>query len=981
MTKLLRSTIGAATCTVTYIAACLIATSAAAEYTVVHKPDKHDPMGVHVYRLENGLTVYLTENHEEPRFRAEIAVRAGSKHDPAESTGIAHYLEHMLFKGTSRYGSRDFVKESVHLDSIVTLYDQHVRESDPQKRAEIYALINEQNQLATRYAVPGELDKMFMAMGAGAQGVNAHTGAEETVYKVDLPSTRLRQWARIEAERFRYPVFRLFQTELETVYEEKNRSMDNKDRLIREAVRRLLFKNHPYGQQTTLGSVEHLKSPSLTRMYEYYKTYYVPNNMGVFLSGDFEIAAAIDLIDAEFSIWHPGALPPAQRWKEAALQGAERVSVTYPGEEYVLLAFRTAASTDKDTEALQLLDMTLDNANAGLININLNQQQRVRKAGSWTTSHNTSNDYGAQYLYGIPKQDQSLEEVEQLLIDQIELIKAGDFEDWIVPAIVTDFKKTYKRQLESNSARVALMRDSFVAFEDWDHSRRKLERMGKRKKKHVVKAAKKYFKGNYVAGYRRDGEPDLPSIEKPAIEPIEIDPGRQSDFAAEILAMPYDQIEPEYVIPGRDYVSRQALEGVQLYYAHNPLNDLFEFEIEIDVGVLADRRLTIAAEFIDKSGTPRLAADELKKQWYRLGTDFDFRSDDDKTTISISGLDENFTASLALLIEFLQQPTAPGSTLEELKQILLVKRRDAAKDHNAIFHALYRFNRQGEMSQYRRLLSNEELEALTAAELHNLASSLLTYRHSVSYAGSLTIEEVESRLEQHYQLGDLPLVEPPPHQPIPTRRIDSTEIYLFDKEMAQALVRIESGDETYSELRRPSIQLFNEYFYGGMAGIVFQELREARALAYSAWSNLFVAEHKENEDVFGAFIGCQADKAPEALATFIDLIDQMPESADRFAAAQQALINEYRTSRLTFREVLGAVHTWEDQDVPVDPRAWRFEQIQQADIGAVLEFQASHIGGRPKLVSIVGDKSKIDLVELGKSGTIIEVGVEDIFGF
>ena len=959
--------------------ACLIATSAAAEYTLTHKPDKHDPMRVHVYRLDNGLTVYLTENHEEPRFYAEIAVRAGSKHDPSQSTGIAHYLEHMLFKGTIHYGTLDFVEESVHLDSIVALYEQHVRERDPQRRAEIYALINEQNQLGSQFAIPGELDRIFTAMGA--QHVNAHTWFEETVYKVDLPSTRLRQWARIEAERFRYPVFRLFQTELETVYEEKNRSMDNKDRLIREAVSRLLFKNHPYGQQTTLGSVEHLKNPSLTRMYKYYRAYYVPNNMGVFLSGDFEIAEAIDVIDTEFGIWEPKELPPAQRWQEEELQGVERVSVSYPGEEYVLLAFRTAPSTHKDTEALQLLDLTLDNANAGLININLNLQQRVRKAGSWTTSHNTFNDHGAQFLYGIPKQDQSLEEVEQLLLDQIELIKAGDLEDWIIPAIVTDFKKTNTKKLESNSARAALMRDSFLANKDWNHARHKLERMRRLAKKHVVKVARKYFKDSYVAGYRRDGEPDLPSIDKPAIDPIEIDPGRQSDFATEILEMPYDEIDPEYMIPGRDYVSREAGEGVQLYYARNPLNDLFVFEIDIDVGLHADRRLAVAAEFIGKSGTPRFAADELRKEWYRLGTNFDISTDVDETVISISGLDENFAPSLALLTEFLRQPTAPDSTLDELKKIILVKRQDSMKDHRSIFRALYRFNRHGDMSEYRRVLSNAELGAVTAAELHHLVSGLLSYRHSVSYAGSQTIEEVQALLEQHYKLGDEALDEPPPFSPILARRPDSTEIYFFDKEMAQALVRIESGDETYSEFRRPAIQLFNEYFYGGMAGIVFQELREARALAYSAWSRYFVAEHKEDENIMGAFIGCQADKTPNALATFIELIDEMPESPDRFAAAQQALINEYRTSRLSFREVLGAVHTWEDQGVTIDPRAWRFEQIQHADLSAVLEFQAEHIRDRPKLVSIVGDKSKIDMTELARSGKVVEVGVEEIFGY
>ena len=398
---------------------------------LIEAPDPADPMAVHVYRLENGLTVYLSENDQKPRFHAEIAVRAGSKHDPEISTGIAHYLEHMLFKGTTRLGTLDFGAEKVHLDSITTLYERHFAETDTTRRRQLYALINEQGQLGSRYAVPGELDRIYAALGA--EGLNAHTWIEETVYKVDLPANRLLHWARLEAERFSQPVFRLFQTELETVYEEKNRSLDNKDRLIREAVNRRLFKVHPYGQQTTLGSEEHLKNPSLKLMYEFYRTWYVPNNMAVVISGDIDVEETIALIEREFSAWEPRRLPKRKKWKEKKLKEVERVEVFYPGEEYVLLAFRTAPSRHKHTEALQVLDYILDNATAGLINLNLNQKQLVRRAGSWTTSHHNSNDLGAQYLYGVPKEGQSLEEVEALLLEQVELIKSGEFEDWIIP--------------------------------------------------------------------------------------------------------------------------------------------------------------------------------------------------------------------------------------------------------------------------------------------------------------------------------------------------------------------------------------------------------------------------------------------------------------------------------------------------------------------------------------------------------------------
>ena len=945
-----------------------------AEYKLRKAPDPADPMQVHLYQLENGLEVYLSENREEPRFYAEIAVRAGSKHDPPEATGIAHYLEHMLFKGSTRIGTLDYEREKPHLDRIEELYEAHWTATDPATRREIYAQINQENQRAAQYAIPNEIDKLYTAMGE--RGLNAHTSVEETVYKVSLPINRLEHWARIESERFAQPVFRLFQTELETVYEEKNRSLDSKERLIREAVRKVLYKKHPYGQQTTLGSIEHLKNPSLKRMYQFYQTYYVPNNMAIFISGAIDIGETIALIDAEFSDWEPRELPKAGRWKEQKIAGVERVSVQYPGEEYVLLAFRTAPQSHKDSAALEILDMILDNSVAGLINLNLEQRQRVRDAGSYPYFYN---DYGAQYLWGIPKQGQGLEEVEALLLEQIELIKKGEFEDWIIPAIVTDFKKTYKRQLESNDARVGIMRDAFIAHEEWDRTLRRLERLARIKKKDVVRAAKKYFKANYVAGYRRDGEPHLPTIEKPALEKIAIDPSRESEFFREISALAHSEIEPAYVVPGRDFKVREIRPGAKLYYARNPLNDLFTLSIGVDLGLLADKRLDIACDFMNKSGTTRFSPEELKKEWYKLGADFTLSSGDHETTISLSGPDENFVPALVLALDFLQHPAASDSTLAELIEIILIRREDAQKDNRTISRALYQFNRLGENAPYRRVLPNAALAQLQARDLHDLIGSLLHYEATLSYTGSLPLEDILQSIRQYYPLPDS-LRQPPPYQPLDIRRPEATEIYFFDREMAQSLVRIEIGDEPYNESRRPAIQLYNEYF-GGMAGIVFQELREARALAYSAGARYIMGEYEKEQNIMAGAIGCQADKTAEAVRAFVDLLDNLPISPERFETARTAQISRYRTAHLGFRQILGAVLIWERLGVPIDPRGWRLEQIQRADIERMLEFHRERLGGRAKMISIVGDKRKIDMEGLAASGKIIALALEDIFGF
>ncbi|MBT3344243.1 MAG: insulinase family protein [Gemmatimonadetes bacterium] len=952
---------------------------ATADYKLVGGPHSADPMAVHTYRLDNGLMVFLTENHEEPRFYAEIAVRAGSKNDPAESTGIAHYLEHMLFKGTDEIGTLDFVAEKVHLDSVEALYEQHWSSRDSTERAELYRLIQEQNRLAAEYAVPAEIKKVYASMGA--ESLNAGTWYEQTAYQVSLPSNRLEQWAQLETERFSNPVFRLFQTELETVYEEKNRSLDNKDRLISEAVRSMLWKVHPYGQRTTLGSVEHLKNPSLRRMYEFFETWYVPNNMAIILSGDIDIEATIGLIDTHFSSWVAKDLPDLPRWKEPKLDGRESIEVTYPGEEIVRIAFRTQPSTHKDTEALLVLDMILDNSTAGLINLNLNQSQAIRRAGATATSYNVSNDDGAQYLWGIPKADQSLEEVENLLLEQLEIIKRGEFDDWLIPAIVTDFKKTTKRQLETNTSRVRLIRDAFLSGTEWKKARRSLERMEKLRKKDIVRVARRYFGDDYVVGYRRDGSPVLPSIENPGIEPIQIDPSRQTPFAAGILAQPVESIEPEFVIPGRDYTQDDLRPGVELYQTKNPLNDLFTLRVVIDAGSRWDNRLPLTRDLMDKSGTMRMPSEGLKAEWYRLGSEFAINVSEHTTVFQLSGLDENFGPSVALMMEALAQPSASDSIMANLVGITLANRADALKDHRAIQRAMYRYARHGEKSYYLQMPSNEQVKALTFGELHELIGTLLGFEHRLEYTGTLSRQELVGQLASNYRLPQTDLQVPPAFESIEIRHPERTEILLFEQEMAQALVRIESGDQRYAEAIRPQIDLFNEYFYGGGAGIVFQEMRESRALAYQAWAWYFTGGRQDDPNLFAAFIGCQADKTPEAIAAFLELIDQMPVSPERLVQAKEAQISSIRTNRLGFRDLLGAVRMWEHQGVSIDPRSWRFDMIRMMDLDRLMEFHGEHIGGRPRLVTIVGQLSPDAAASLEQFGTLRRVETGDLFAF
>lgn len=943
-------------------------------YRLVHEPDAEDALQAWVYELDNGLTVYLTHNDQDPRFYAEIAVRVGSKEDPPDTTGLAHYLEHMLFKGTTNFGTIDFEAEKPHLDRIRDLYEEHFHETDPERRREIYAEINRVGNLAARYAAPNELDRMYSAMGGSR--LNAHTWRDETVYKVDLPSNRLEQWAIVETERFAQPVFRLFHTELEVVYEEKNRAMDNKDRVIFDAVNEQLYLHHPYGQQTTLGSAEHLRNPSIKRIEEYYEKWYVPENMAIVISGDIDHAEAIEVIAGHFNEWEARPVPERGQWEEPPLDSVRRVEVQYPAEDYVQLAWRTAPAQSEDRFALRILDMILDNANAGLINLNLNQRQLVRSAGSFPLM---DNDHGSQYLWGVPRTGQTHEEVEQLLLEQIELVRNGEFEDWIIPAIVNDFRKREEGMLESNLGRVSTLRSSFLEERPWHEAKRDLDRLAEVTREDVVRVANKYFSDGYVAGYRRNGPHDYAPIEKPPIDPLEMDTARQSEFAENLLAMEVEPIEPLFIDREEAVTIRTVAEGRTLYHSLNPLNNLFDLQLVVERGTDHEPALLVLSGLVDKAGTETLAPDELQKEWYKLATDFRVSTNNNQTIVTVSGLDDQFPRTLEKLAEFLASPSVEQGVLDELVADVIQDREDARANPQRISSALFTYNRYGADSPLLAELSDEDLRALNVEDVLVLLVETPEFEHSILYTGPRSAEEVAESINRHLPVASEPRPEPE-YRFRPVRRPEATEILFVPQETAQSQVRVESAGPEVNEERAPLAALYNEYFAGGMSGIVYQTLREARALAYVAGAAYRRGSRLGEEDIMIGVIGTQVDKTVEAVEGLLDLIENLPEEPDRFARTRASIDNSYRTSRVGFRDVIPSVRTWERLGLEEgDPREERYRRILESTLEEIVAFQREVIHGQPRLISIVGDPEHIDLEELARFGTIREVDVDEIF--
>ncbi|MCX5789239.1 MAG: insulinase family protein [Elusimicrobia bacterium] len=935
----------------------------------IASPLPGDGMQVTVHHLANGLTVYLSPNHEVPRIAAWIAVRAGSRQDPSSLTGMAHYLEHMFFKGSTHLGTLNYDKEKPRLETIQSLYEQHFTTTDTVKRQEIYGLIDKENIEAGRYAVPNELDKAYKTLGF--RGVNAFTSNEMTVYVNDLPKNRVEAWAKLESDRFNEPVFRLFQTEIETVYEEKNRSSDNPGRILGEALDKTLYQDHPYGR-TTLGSIEHLKNPSLARLYAFQRNYYVPNNMAIALAGDFDRGEMLKVLERYFGTWRPKVVAPAEEFAVPKPTVPLRVEVKYESEEQVVIAWPLPPYGDPDRDALTLMDMVMDNSESGIVNLTLNQAQKVKKAGS---GPEFLNEAGVWQLWAVPKDSQTLEQAEALLMETVAKLKAGDFSDEDLKAIVTNYEIREKEKLESNNARVSEMAESYVHYEEWAHAADWIERVKKLTKDDVLRVARRYLGEGKVVAYRRRGKPEIPSIQKPGFTKVELAPGRESKFFRELVSLPAKPIEPRWLAEGQDYRTVKTPWG-ELVAAKNPFNDLFTLTLGFERGFRHERELCEALDLLNLSGGGDMTADAFKKRLYALGTTMRTGCDEQESSVHLSGLEKNLEESVRLMRLRFEAPNVATDTLKKMIEVGIGAHKDNKVNPNYIGYALGEWAERGAESTVLAELSDAQLRALDEARLKGLLKSFFGVLHRAGYVGTLPDSEVVRLLT----VPGKAYAPAPERKPLRLRRPNKEETIFVHRDMVQSQVGMFAADEVYDPAKAVDYIFYSDFMGGGMSSVIFQEVREARALAYAASGGYSPGSRKGDENRLWGHLGTQADKTIEATTLMKGLLTKLPSSADRFRETKQSIEERYRTMPIEFRGVPGAILGWEDQGFDKDPRPERFKKSLGYTLTDLERF-ARRFESEPKTVFILGNRGRVDLEGLKKLGGFSEKPLDELFPY
>ncbi|MGV4414222.1 M16 family metallopeptidase [Chryseobacterium sp. T1] len=933
---------------------------------------KNDNNGVRIYTLKNGLKVYLAKNEDAPRIQTYIPVRTGSNQDPADNTGLAHYLEHMVFKGTSKLGTQDWAKEKVMIQQISDLYEQHKAEKDPEKKKALYKKIDEVSQEASKYAIANEYDKAISSLGA--TGTNAHTWLDETVYKNNIPANELEKWLKVEKERFSELVLRLFHTELEAVYEEYNRAQDNDGRLVNYALMDALFPKHPNGQQTTIGTSEHLKNPSMVAIHKYFDTYYVPNNMAVVLVGDLDYDKTIKLVDQYFGTFKYKELPAKQMVSEEPMTAVVSRTVKSPSAPRLTMAWRTDSYGSKEARLADMVATILsNNGDAGLIDLNINQQQKALGAGAYASPFKY---YGTVNMSIVPKDGQSMDEAKKLLLSQIDLIKKGEFPDWMLSAIINDMKVQRLKGWETADGLATTLYSSYIKNIPWENELNDINEYEKITKADVVKFANDFFKDNYVVIYKEKGVNDkLVRVENPGITPIKLNRDAQSPFLKDILNSKVADSQPQFI----DYqtaIKTDKIKDKKISFVPNKYNEVAQVTYVFPMGSDNDKEMSLAVSVLQYLGTSKYTPEQLKSEFYKLGISNSFRTGNDQIFISLTGLESNMKKGVELLNHWITDVKADQAIYNKTVKTILEGREVAKKDKARIMGALSNYAKFGKESRFTDILSKETLESIKANDLMKKIKDINKYPYEVFLYGK-DQKTLTNNVKPYIQNASLVAAKAKDY-PEPAT---SGNVYFTNYDMVQTeMSRVAKGSEVNTK-NFGKINVFNGYFGSGLSSIVFQEIRESKSLAYSAYVNYSPNSILKHPNYVTTYIGTQANKLPLAVNAMNELMADFPQIQTQFDNSKSSALKQIASNRINRTNIYFNQLALAKLGINYDIRKDTYAEIQSLTLPQLTNFYNSEIKPLKYNTAIIGKKENLDMGAINKMGDFKEVTLEEIFGY
>jgi predicted Zn-dependent peptidase len=924
------------------------------------------------------MTVWLNEDHRQPKIFGAVVVKAGSKDSP--NTGIAHYFEHIMFKGTENIGTVDYDAEKVFLDRIAEKYDLLASTKNELKRHDIQQEINDLSLLAADYVIPNEFDKLISKYGGTK--LNAGTSFDYTVYHNIFSPQYIEQWAELNSERLLSPVFRMFQSELETVYEEKNRRDDMMFNQAMEKAFELYFYPHPYAYPV-IGSTENLKNPRLSEMRRFFEKYYVANNMGLILSGDFDTEKTLPVISKAFSRIPHGEHPLRYTIAVPPFKGREKynVKIPIPLMRVMVMGFRGVPANHPNQAALDIAISILNNPNGTGY---LDQLMVQRKLMGAMAGGEALNEAGMLGFIIIPKLViQSYGMAERLVWKEINRVRRGDFSEEMFESLKQEQLRKNVTELEDIDSRSQIMIRLLTQGKKWDDYINELKRTDELTKEDVVRIANKYLNNNYIFIRKKTGKYTREYLPKPDFTPVAPKHSNAtSEYARRLETLPVQEVKPKFLDFENDVKTIAITEKATLYVNKNPVNNIFTLKIAFGIGTLEKPEIRLLASYFSLLGTKKYSYSEFRTKLQVIGSLILFDADDNRFIISISGFDKYFEETLVLLSDFMNNVKNDRKKLKTLKDDAKVGEKAFFKSNSEVADALFEYVQYGTKSQFLNKPSLGEIKKYNGHELLNLFDEVQRVCCNFHYCGFNEADFVAKKIKEYLPIGKITKDSHVPYYREPII-YDRPLVFFYDmKDVSQNIVYCyQTGAPLVTPEERCMARLFSEYFGGGMSSLLFQEIREFRSYAYQTSGAVQLPPFSMPDKPFRFinFLSTQSDKTIDAMTVLQSLIRNIPVHKEKIDPIIKSIVNETNNEYPSFRDISIKIVKYKQYGYMYDANKYLINKIKDMTIDDIVKFHKTYIKDQNIVYVIVGNSLNLNMSKLSSFGDVIRIKKRDFY--
>ncbi|MBR1808301.1 MAG: insulinase family protein [Paludibacteraceae bacterium] len=942
------------------------------------------PEGFSTYTLDNGLTVYLWEDHDQPDVYGFTVTRAGSLDEPETATGLAHYLEHMLFKGTDKIGALDWEKEKPYYEQILSLYDELAQTQDEKQRVQIQQKINEASLASAQYTATDEFSNLVQ--GIGGEGLNAFTSYDMTVYLNTFPSYEMERWLTLYSDRLINPVFRSFQAELENVFEEYNMYQDDNETHVQEFVNKIIWAGHPYSRDI-IGYPEDLKNPKLRQLINFYNTWYVANNMALILVGNFNTEEVRPLIEKTFSRLESKPLPERKSVDNTEFSKNESYTARLADMPESVWVWKGIPAGHEDEQLLDFaLSLLSNDMSVGLLD-RLAMNGKVMYA---VAASDTRRDGGRVEIAAVPMYDPesgayiNQKSTKQLVEKEIENLINGNFADELLETVRESYRQDYELLLEHAYNKTNLLISCFAYNQTLEKVLEQMQATKYYTKEDVMRIAKKYLSAPHMYFDIAEGNPKKDKLSKPKIKPLD-SPIGTSAYYEDFQNIPSGKVQPifcDFTEVDMDNLYR----NIHIFSTKNTKNDIFSIRLKYGVGTKELPLLKYAVPLMNLAGLqgkPGKTSDEFRMELAQLGGKCSYSVDDSWMYVDITGNEDKLAEIISLVNLHMLFPdfsADDNAQLNRIKGMEYSQRTTEKKNIDMQASAFSSYVLYGNRSTFVDRPSMKQVLDMTASQLSAQFHKALNYELEIHYVGKLPADSAKSLIIDHLPMQDGAT---PTNSPVTREREQYDKPMIFflpNRDMQQAKVWFFVEGQPYSIEQDVDYMAFNEYFDGSFSGIIMNEIREKRSMAYTATGRFITPQQQGRNTIYYGYVGTQSDKVADVVDVYLSLVKDMPQNTENTERIKTYLRQSVLSNKPSMRRKSETYASWMRFGYKHDPAITQVRKIRHITFESINQFYKDNLQGKNIVVAIMGDPKLIDIKSIeSKYGKTKKIAKEKIF--